>query len=90
MLGDDPGALLDPPEGTRESLDSLETRFRRAYGRDMTPEERKYFALVERVVRFEPDGKSEPQAIHEPKREDAPTAAAEQPDGPDSDSPKAA
>jgi hypothetical protein len=84
-------ALRDPPEATRDSLDSLETRFRRAYGREMTPEERKFFALVERLVRFEPDRLSKPQKSHDLKREDeAPTAPIEEPDPSDPGSSKAA
>jgi hypothetical protein len=96
MPDQDPGPLLNPPERTRDSLDSLETRFRRAYGRDMTSEERKYFGLVEPIARFDPHAKSgQPEAVEaepeESKPEEAPaTSDAEIPDVPESHPPKAA
>ncbi|HYL13600.1 MAG TPA: hypothetical protein VEV41_11225 [Terriglobales bacterium] len=97
MPSHDPGPLLDPPERTRDSLDSLETRFRRAYGRDMRPEERKYFALVEPIARFDPNAKTgQPEAVEskptvESKPEEPPaTSDAEIADVPESHPPKAA
>jgi hypothetical protein len=91
MPGYDSEALHNSPEGTRDSLESLEARFHRAYGREMTPEERKYFGLVERFARFEPEGRSEPAKIREPKNEyEASTTPVEDFDGPDSGGSKAA
>jgi hypothetical protein len=91
MQGHDPEGLPASPLGTGDSPESLETRFRRVYGRDMTPEESKYFALVEHLFRFQPEGGAEATKTQEPKRsDDAPTTGGEKSDGSDSDSPKAA
>ena len=91
MPGYDSEALHNSPEGTRDSLESLEARFHRAYGREMTPEERKYFGLVERFVRFEPEGRTPQGKTHELKSEaKASTTPVENSDGPDSGGSKAA
>jgi len=57
----------------------------------MTREVRKYFALVERLARFEPDDRTEPGKIHELMREgNAPPTPVEKADGSDSGGAKAA
>lgn len=90
-MGHDQRPLLDPPERTRDWLDSLETRFRRAYGRDMTPEERRFFALAEPIVRFDPNGKSrEAERLEFKPEEAAEKNDFESPDGGESQPPKAA
>jgi hypothetical protein len=89
MPSHDSEALRNSPEGTCDSQDSLEARFRRAYGREMTPEERKYFALVERFG-LEPESTQVGKTDDLKNAAESPTTPVENPDRPDSGGSKAA